>query len=203
MFTKKNILRICCNQKFPPKSHFPPPFFRKLPSGELVFATTKRHLQSASSKSGSWSIHPARPQASTQTHHQNLASVKAASAATFSTAGSFNGKCVWLAGNPRNSYHVWRLFFRFARFADSFQHLTSPFGFPRCFSVAKSWNSNGRSQWDEACFSGIRTKNKLYTSENLKIPRGKGETSTNNRNRDDGFLLMPQVNERYKIPDTT
>lgn len=42
--------------------------------------------------------------------------------------------------------------------------------------------------------------NKVYTSENLKIPRGKGETSTNNRNRDDGFLLMPQVHERYKIP---
>ena len=70
---KKKSGKFAATTNSPEISFFPTIFPKNPFTKKLVICYHPRHLQSASSKSGSWSIHPARPQASTQTHHQHLA----------------------------------------------------------------------------------------------------------------------------------
>lgn len=158
---QKKIRKMCCNQKFPRNLIFPTifpknPFTKKLVICYHQTPPPKRQLQV-------WLVvHPSRTTASVDPNPPP---------APGSRWHRFIQRkmCLtcWKSSGIRTMFEG--CFSGLQGLQILFQHLTSPFGFPRCFSVAKLWNSNGRSQWDEGCFSGIRTKNKLYTSENLKI----------------------------------
>lgn len=93
VFTKKNILRICCNQKFPP-SHFPH-HFSGIPSRELVScyrrATSKAPAPSLARGPSIPHDRKRRPKPTTST----CVALKAASAVQRFPPQGLNGTFVW------------------------------------------------------------------------------------------------------------
>ena len=148
---KNKIWKICCNQKFPPKSSFSPTILpKKLPSPKSWYLLPPNATSKAPApRSGSWSIHPARPQASTTNPPPEPGFGEGGCGGNFFHRSVHSTENVFdLLEILRNSYHVWRAVFQVCKVCRFFFNIWHPhFGFPRCFSVAKSCQWKISMRW--------------------------------------------------------